>query len=316
VLDLYDVPRLLTILYIYIYRDIDIEMYLHMGTPTAEKKLLDKVPLGLWYLGFICIVRKQIKKILAYHGDKVSKRVTLPVQCRTVFKQGVIIMGYRYVKYMKLSANALHNALVDRGLSQPEMEAIKRIVDEQKEHKRSEGAHKRQMDLHWDEFLAPLIHERKTVRSIMRYKGSPERDEALEAYLVVLNNVYDKLYLLRKEKNQTPMQIHPERTHWSDYVPQRIRDAVCDAFSAIPYKAKAKTKIPFARTIPVVINTKQRARLERRTRKELAIAERNYAVVDASEKNAQTIDQIKQALRIIRDLKPTDPVPTTWHGLY
>ena len=224
-------------------------------------------------------------------------------------------MGYRYVKYMKLSANELHNTLVSKGLSAPEMESIKRIVDEQKEHKRKEGAHKRQMDLHWDEFLAPLIHERKTVRSIMRYKGSTERADALEGYLLVLNSVYDKLYLLRKEKNQTPMQIHPERTHWSDYVPQRIRDAVCDAFAAIPYKAKAKTKTPFARTIPVVINTKQRARLERRTRKELAIAERNYAVVEASEKNAQTIDQIKQALRIIRDLKPTDPVPMTWHGL-
>lgn len=225
-------------------------------------------------------------------------------------------MGYRYVKYMKLSANALHHALMVRNLPPDTVDEIKRIVDEQKATKRKQDAHKRQMDLQWGEFLAPLIHEHKTVRSIMRYKGSPERADALEAYEAVLDKVKSNLYLLQKEKNKTPSQLYPERTHWSDYVPQRIRDEVCDAFADIPYKAKAKTKIPFARTIPVVINTKQRARLERRTRKELAIAERNYAHIEASDKTAKTIANIKQALRIIKDLKPTDPVPVTWHGFF
>jgi hypothetical protein len=223
-------------------------------------------------------------------------------------------MGYRYTKYMKLSANQLHNVLADRGLSPPEMESIKRIVAEQKEHKRSEGAHKKQMDLQWGEFLAPLIHERKTVRSIMRYKGSPERAEALQAYLAVLDRVQEKLYLLQREKNQTPMQIYPERTHWSDYVPQRIRDEVSDAFNAIPYKAKAKTKIPFLRTVPVILHNKQRARLERRTIKALGVAESNHTI-DPSEENARALSKIKQALNIIRAMQPHEPVPATWHGL-
>jgi hypothetical protein len=223
-------------------------------------------------------------------------------------------MGYQYTKYMKLSANQLHNALVDRGITPLEMESIKRIVDEQKEHKRSEGAHKRQMDLQWGEFLAPLIHERKTVRSIMRYKGSTERADALEAYLAVLDRVQEKLYLLRREKNQTPLQIHPERTHWSDYVPQRIRDEVCDAFSAIPHKPKAKTKVPFLRTVPVILHNKQRARLERRTIKALGVAESNH-MVDPSEENAQALTRIKDALKIIRTMQPNEPVPATWHGL-
>jgi len=215
---------------------------------------------------------------------------------------------------MKLSANQLHNALVDRGITPLEMESIKRIVDEQKEHKRSEGSHKRQMDLQWGEFLAPLIHERKTVRSIMRYKGSTERADALEGYLLVLDRVQEKLYLLRREKNQTPLQIHPERTHWSDYVPQRIRDEVCDAFSAIPHKPKAKTKVPFLRTVPVILHNKQRARLERRTIKALGVAESNH-MVDPSEENAQALTRIKDALKIIRAMQPNEPVPATWHGL-
>jgi uncharacterized protein (DUF2267 family) len=225
-------------------------------------------------------------------------------------------MGYRFVKYMKLSANALHHALVERNLPPDTVQEIKRIVDEQKAHKRKEAAHKRQMDLQWGELLAPLLHERKTVKSIMRYKGSPERAEALEAYYAVLDTLHDRLYLMRREKDKTPAQLHPDRTHWSDYVPQRIRDEVCDTFAAIPYKAKAKVKTPFARTVPVVIHTKQRARLERRTRKELAIAERNYAHIDASDKNAQTIVKIKEALKIIKAMQPNDPVPVTWHGFF
>jgi len=223
-------------------------------------------------------------------------------------------MGYQYTRYMKLSANQLHNTLVAKGVTPLEMESIKRIVDEQKEHKRSEGAHKRQMDLQWGEFLAPLIHERKTVKSIMRYKGGTERADALEGYLLVLDRVQEKLYLLRREKNQTPMQIHPERTHWSDYVPQRIRDEVSDAFNAIPHKAKAKTKVPFLRTVPVILHNKQRARLERRTIKALGVAEIDHTI-DPSEENAQTLARIKDALKIIRAMQPNEPVPATWHGL-
>jgi hypothetical protein len=223
-------------------------------------------------------------------------------------------MGYQYTKYMKLSANQLHNTLVDKGVTPLEMESIKRIVDEQKEHKRSEGAHKRQMDLQWGEFLAPLIHERKTVRSIMRYKGSTERADALEGYLLVLDRVQEKLYLLRREQNQTPLQIHPERTHWSDYVPQRIRDEVCDAFDSIPHKPKAKTKVPFLRTVPVILHNKQRARLERRTIKALGVAESNHTI-DPSEENERELARIKDALKIIRAMQPNEPVPATWHGL-
>jgi hypothetical protein len=226
----------------------------------------------------------------------------------------MIIMGYRYTKYMKLSANALHNALVERGLSPPEMQEIKDIVAEQKEHKRSRGAHKKQMDLLWGELVAPLKHERKTVKSIMRYKGSPERAEALETYLLVLDKLIERMYLMQREKDKTPAQLYPERTHWSDYVPQRIRDEVCDMFAAIPYKAKAKVKTPFARTVPAILHNKQRARLERRTIKELGIAEIDHTL-DPSDKNAQTVEQIKRALKIIKGMQSHEPVPATWHGL-
>jgi hypothetical protein len=220
---------------------------------------------GALVLGKLTDSPTKIKKSLAYQADKVSECFTLSVQSWIFFNRKVIIMGYRFVKYMKLSPNELHNALVERGLSPPEIQEIKGIMTEQKEHKRSQGAHKKQMDLLWGELVAPLTHERKTVKSIMRYKGSPERAEALEAYLLVLDKLIERLYLLMRDKDKTPAQLYPERTHWSDYVPQRIRDEVCDMFAAIPYKAKAKVKAPFARTVPAILHNKQRTRLERRT---------------------------------------------------
>lgn len=225
-------------------------------------------------------------------------------------------MGYRYVRLMRMSPNEAHNALVAKGLSPPEVQEALDIIAEQKKHKRGEAAHKRQMVLLWGELTAPLMHERKTVKSIMRYKGSPERAEALEAYLLVLDKLIERLYLLQREKGKTPAQLYPERTHWGDYVPQRIRDEVCVLFDAIPHKAKAKVKRPFSRTVPAILHNKQRARLERRTLKELAIAERNYAHIEASEKNEQTIARIKEALKIIKGMQPNEPVPVTWHGLF
>jgi hypothetical protein len=131
---------------------------------------------------------------------------------------------------------------------------------------------------------------------------------------MVLDTLVDRLYLMRRDKDKTPAQLYPERTHWSDYVPQRIRDEVCDAFAAIPYKAKAKVKTPFARTVPAILHNKQRARLERRTIKELGVAETDQ-LLDPSDKNAQTVERIKRALKIIRGMQPHEPVPATWHGL-
>lgn len=217
-------------------------------------------------------------------------------------------MGYRYLKYMKMSANELDRTLAAKGLSPLQAQEIYDIVVEQKAHQRKTRAHKQQMDVQWGEFMAPLIHEHKTIRSIMRYKGSQERADALEAYELVLDKLKSRLYLMRREKNKTPLQLHPERTHWSDYVPAHIRDEVHRLFDAIPYKAKAKVKIPFARTVPAILHNKQRERLLRSTHKALDRAQ--------SEGNAHAVSRIKEALRIIRDMGMNEPVPATWHGLF
>jgi hypothetical protein len=132
---------------------------------------------------------------------------------------------------------------------------------------------------------------------------------------LVLNKLHDRLYLLRREKDKTPMQLHPDRTHWSDYVPQHIKDEVHLLFDAIPHKAKAKVKHPFSRTVPVILHNKQRDRLLRRTRKALDMAQSEYQIAPTDE-NAHKLSRIREAMRIIKDMNMTEPVPATWHGLF
>jgi hypothetical protein len=225
-----------------------------------------------------------------------------------------IIMGYRFVKYMKMNTNDLDRMLTQQGVAPLRVQEIVETVTEQKADQRKRKAHKQQMDLQWGEFLAPLVHEHKTVRSIMRYKGSQERADALEAYEMVLDKLKGRLHLLKRDKDKTPLQLYPDRTHWCDYVPQDIKDEVHRLFEAIPHKAKAKVKNPFARTVPVILHNKQRERLLRRTRKELDRAKSEYTITP-SEDNEQTLSRIKEALRIIKDMDANEPVPTTWHGL-
>jgi hypothetical protein len=39
-------------------------------------------------------------------------------------------------------------------------------------------------------------------------------------------------------------------THWTDWIPQKIKSRVLDLFEQIERKPKAKIKIPFERLVP------------------------------------------------------------------
>ena len=204
----------------------------------------------------------------------------------------------------------LHNALSRRHDSPETIERIKAQVREMRKNLKVKRAHKRQLDHTWGEFLAPLIHERKVVRSMLGYKSAKSGDArtlALQAYIQVLDTLRGRLELLKREKSETPMQLYPERTHWCDHVPAHIRERVVTLFDAIPPVVRAKRKRPFERTVPVILHGKQKDRLLRRTLKDLGRAQ--------SEGDKDRVAKISQALDIIKHLSQGEPVPTTWHGL-
>jgi hypothetical protein len=157
----------------------------------------------------------------------------------------------------------------------------------------------------WGELIEALQHERRIVRTMVRYKTAepaPERDEFVNAYNEVLTKTYHRLTLLRRQGKM------PEHTHWTDYVPATIKDTFLETLAEIPPRNRAKVKIPFERTDPFQLHDKRKGRLLRKTYTERTTASDNGDVDKAA--------LLDEAVKRINALPPNAHVPNTWHGLF
>ena len=232
-------------------------------------------------------------------------------------------MDTSYKHYMKLTPNQLHTRLLKRKTPPMQAEHIKKIVAEQQAERKSENARTIQLKRIWKEFMQPLEAERDNVQGMLRYKGCENdgaRRDALEAYLTVLNSLKARMQNHCKQDRKTPTMIASEKdlpndgTHWTDWIPQKIKDRVITLFQEIERKPKAKIKIPFQRVVPSDLHAKQVTRLRNRTLKELAMAEQTLGL-DPHPENEAKVSQIRYALDLMGVLDDNEPVPATWHGL-
>lgn len=232
-------------------------------------------------------------------------------------------MDTSYKHYMKLTPNQLHTRLLKRKTPPMQAEHIKKIVAEQQAERKSENARTKQLTRLWREFMQPLEAERDNVQGMLRYKGCENdeaRRDALEAYLTVLNALKAKMINHCKQDRKTPTMIASEKDlpnegkHWTDWIPQKIKDRVITLFQEIERKPKAKIKIPFQRVVPSDLHAKQVTRLRNRTLKDLAMAEQTLGL-DPHPENETKVRQIKYALDLMGVLDDNEPVPATWHGL-
>ena len=255
-------------------------------------------------------------------------------------------MGYRYEHLMKLTPNELHNhceRLKKKGVNTLIVDTIKRTVLENKAHRKVNRAHSKQLRDQWRVIMSPLMAEKKAVRSLLLYKNSKsheERKTALEGYMVVIEKVEEKLKALMREEIErivrkkdpdnpkakkkievlvkrplTPMQYDNTKKHWTDYVPQHIKDRVCLLFDSIPHHPKQKVKHPFPRTMPEEQHAKLKKRLIERTEKDLRRAKQDVLLNPDNEEMRELVQRITQALAYIDQLESNEPVPTTWHRL-
>lgn len=236
-------------------------------------------------------------------------------------------MSYKYEHLMRLTANELHNhcgRLRKKGVNELLITNIKRTVLENKAHRKSTRAHGKQLRNQWRVIMSPLMAEKKAVRSLLLYKHSlshEERKAALEGYMVVIEKVEAKLKGImttapdRGKPPLTPMQHDNTKKHWTDYVPQHIKDRVCELFDAIPHHPRQKVKHPFPRTMPEEQHAKLKARLIQRTEKDLRRAKQDALLNPDNEETHALVKRITNALVFIDKLDPNEPVPTTWHGL-
>ena len=220
-----------------------------------------------------------------------------------------------------------------KGASEETLRCLRREGMDYLAKRKSENARRKQVERMWNEHILPLQAEKKRIVASLAYpthnrNNSDPRRMALKAYLTVIDTLLGKM---RREATCVPFEDRPTMTpieyakaknvpnngeHWSDFVPQHIKDRVCQLFDAVPHTPKARRKIPFERIVGAELHTLLKDRLIRRTEKELIKCKQDVLLNPSDEKLPERIQKIETALAAIEKLDPNEPVPTTWHGLY
>lgn len=230
-------------------------------------------------------------------------------------------MTFPYKNFLGMSENAMLTLLAKQNTPKPTIKQIIESVRNEKKRLRSEGAKRTQYKRLWGELLEPLEYEIRLVERMCVYPSSKEaRTAALSAYQVVLEKVKKRILKHEYLAEQTPSEIAKEKrypnngVHWSDWIPLEVKEAVIEAFAAIPREG-VKVKVPFERRIPATLHIKLKKRLRDRTQKEYDIEWRKNSVDYTDERSAR-IKQMKQVLEWIDELAEGEAMPTTWHGFY
>jgi len=192
---------------------------------------------------------------------------------------------------------------------------VEKTVESVQEFRRARADIKRQKLVHgkaWKELIAALQHERRIVRSMVRYKTTtpaPERDDFINSYFAALDRLYAKLTLKQRQGGM------PEHSHWTDYVPERIKDAFAEAAAGIPPRHKAKVKEPFQRTSPLDLHNLRHARLLRRTTNERATVMLRLQADPDDDRAQRKVQVLATALKRLAHMDADAHVPDHWRDL-
>ena len=227
-----------------------------------------------------------------------------------------------YESYLRLSANQLHMKLTKRKLHPSEINKIKDTVAQMKENIRVDKITRANRRTEWTKVLAPLRYELNSAKVGRNYNGDkcPQRIEAFDAYIAVMEKVNAMLARPAKLLEKTPIQIATAKNlpnngeHWTDWIPHRIKQPIHDAFMAIPHKPKAKRKIPFLRTVTPNLHAKAKARLLSKTTKEIQTLETRILMQPTDERIEQ-MRKMKAALKIIENIEDNEFIPASWRGI-
>lgn len=234
----------------------------------------------------------------------------------------------------------LHNRMTKRGipahLVNAAVEDFKRKASDAKREKLFAVQHRH----YWSLLMRPLMYELDSARTGLRYAREKTIDnskkiEALEAYVIVLEELAMRLTAHRDDKAHTPSRLaqmyndefkkrakghhipnHGE--HWTDWVPRHIKLRVSDLFDMAPRERHAKPRVPFQRKMPPGMNSRAESDLRKRTLNELAPLENileTYPNHPDREKIQAKADKMRTALNRLLNMKSNDFVPTTWQSL-
>ena len=242
---------------------------------------------------------------------------------------------FQYAHLVHLSDRALEKHLRDKGRKTPlEIQAIREVVRNARNLKRSEQARRTRLDRMWRDLIAPLTNELRSVASMQTYSKqmypSKLRKEALDAYEAVLRKLKEKLKRYHKAYDMTPkekaakLELFNAGEHWVDWVPPHIVSAIAEAFADIPTQYRARVKTPFSRELPKAMNSIRKAKLmeqivrdrlkaeeELSTLQQLTRGESNEAIREVEEH----LQKLHEAEGYVLVLPDTVLVPLTWQEL-
>lgn len=191
-------------------------------------------------------------------------------------------------------------------------QAIEQLIAERKALA-ARRAKKKAVDAAWSEVIESLQHERRIVRSMLKYKTkdpAPERDAFVDAYYAALTKAYDRLLYIKRVSGEAP-----EHSHWTDYVPHKIKDAFVEEALMIPPRHKAKIKQPFERTDPYDLYERRKNRLFRHGYKELETLQLKIEMDPEDEQSKRRMDRLRVALQRLREIEAPAHLPNHWTGL-
>ena len=230
----------------------------------------------------------------------------------------------------------IHNKMTRKGwpawMVNAKVDAFREHMQDIKREKLFTRSHR----IYWAKLMRPLMYELDSARTGLRYArqttpDNPQKIEALESYVIVLEELAMRLTSHRDDKVQTPSQLakaynaeHKKRgkgffvpgngAHWTDWIPTHIKQRVANMFAFAPRAPRSKPRLPFQRTMPPSLQSDAILALRKRIENELA-SNHNLQDMGATDIRAQKIEQMNRALHILDTMKRNVFVPTTWQAL-
>ena len=192
-------------------------------------------------------------------------------------------------------------------------EMIEQTIAAIKEHRRNLATAKAQVrarEKQWGEVISSLQHERKIVRSMLRYKTkepAPERDAFLAAYMTALDTLYEKLHAKKRLERALP-----EHSHWTDYVPEKIKQAFIEEADLVPPRQKARFKAPFRKADPTKLRDLRFNRLLRHIHKHLDTTIARLQINPEDKRYARQEYLLRKAIHRVKVLPIDAHVPNHW----
>ena len=272
-------------------------------------------------------------------------------------------MDFEYSHYVAMQPHEIRRRLALRKL--PELpdnlrdqgyrsmaEYIYAQVMEKRHELREQRARQKYVAKQWRDILDPARREFRTMKAMLntarsRQRSGAEDNEdisqakiaALTAYMDVIGSFLSTVETwldkdpelspakrLQKKLKAFPNGVPNGGSHWVDWIPESMKQPVVQLFDAVPYRAKAKRKVPFQRRIPKIFRMEKgerfslfdefRYRLRIKTETALKQVESKLRFAKNDEDLLHRKAKIDEALILIDNAKEGVMLPTVWQGFF